>query len=79
MASNQTLKCSGQAGSKGRALFFLVSQPNLNASSWGIWRTKNCPKLIRNEKIMVPWPPKVEGVKNSKKFLNTQTILFMLL
>jgi hypothetical protein len=30
MANERTLKCSGQAQSKGRALLFLVSQQNLN-------------------------------------------------
>jgi hypothetical protein len=32
-----TSERSGQAGSKGRALLFLVSKQNLKASSWCIW------------------------------------------
>jgi hypothetical protein len=33
---DRTLKCSGQARSKGRAPLFLVSKQNLNPSSWHI-------------------------------------------
>jgi hypothetical protein len=40
-ASDQTLKCSMQAGSKGRALLLVVSKQNLNPSYWRIWHTKN--------------------------------------
>ncbi len=66
MAGNQTLQCSGQAGSKGRAMLFLVFQQNLNACSWRIWRTKNCLKLTRNEKIMAPQSKRGQELQKKK-------------
>ncbi len=69
-AGDQTLKGSGQAGSKGRAPLFLVFKQNLNLSSWRIWHINNNLKQIRNEKVTVP---KVKRIKNSKK-TNHQTV-----
>jgi hypothetical protein len=46
-------------------LLILMSKQNLNPFSWHIWHINNCWKWIRNEKVMTP--PKVKGVKNSKK------------
>jgi hypothetical protein len=48
----QQVKCSGQAGSKGRAPLFLVSKQNLNPSSLCIWHTNNHWKRFKNEKVM---------------------------
>jgi hypothetical protein len=63
-SNEQTFKHSGQAGSKGRALIFLVSKkpwtPTIGASG------KYYPKRISIEKVIAP---KVEGVKH--QFLNT--------
>jgi hypothetical protein len=81
-----TLKRSGQARSKGRALWFLVSKHNLNTSSWCIWCTHFFQKQIKNKRVTVS--PKVEAVKNWKEtnhttlesqFLSTPKILCMLL
>jgi hypothetical protein len=70
-SNEQTFKHSGQAGSKGRALIFLVSKkpwtPTIGASG------KYYPKRISIEKVIAP---KVEGVKH--QFLNTQKIRCML-
>jgi hypothetical protein len=46
LASDQTLKCSGQARSKGKALLFLTSKQNLNPSDW---RITNCQKQSKIE------------------------------
>ncbi len=54
MADEQTLKKRlGQAGSKGRAPLFLVSQQNLNTYSWRIWRTKFFKNGLETRKL---WP-----------------------
>jgi len=63
---DQTLKCFRQARSKskGRVPLFLVSKQNLNLSYWHIWRTKNCQKWNKIEKVI---SSKVKRIKNSKK------------
>ncbi len=67
-----TFKRSGQARSKGRDLLFLVSQQNLNPSSWSIWHTNNCQKQISYEKVTAP--KSTEGQKFKKnKPSNTNT------
>jgi len=53
-AHEQSLKPSGQAGSKGRASLFLVSKQNLNPSYQHIWHTKSCQKNIRIKKLLAP-------------------------
>ncbi len=51
---DQTLKCSGKAGSKGRAPLFLMTKQNLNPFYWWIWRTKNCKTWNRIDKVTAP-------------------------
>jgi hypothetical protein len=76
-----TLKHSGQAGSKGRPLLFLVSKQNLNPPPLG---ASDILIIVENGlEIRKLWPLKIKRVKNSKKkttehyksrFLNTQKI-----
>ncbi len=59
LVSDQTLNRLGQAGSKWRALLFLVSlflvsKQNLSPSSWRICHTQNHKKWIRTEKVAAP-------------------------
>jgi hypothetical protein len=46
------LTAQGRPDPSGGAL--LLSKQNLNLSSWCIWDTNNCWKLIKNEKVMGP-------------------------
>jgi hypothetical protein len=53
-----------QARSKGRVMFFLVSKQNRTP----LIGTYSALKLIKNRiRLRKLWPPKVEGVKNSKE------------
>jgi hypothetical protein len=85
LVGDQTFKCLGQVGSKGRDPLFLVSKQNMNGAL-GTFDT-----LIIVEKTNYKWKsysPKLKGVKNSKKqtikhykgwFPNTKKLLCMLL
>jgi len=56
------IKHLGQDGSKGRVPLCPMSKQNLNPPPIGAL------KFIKNElKLRKLWPPKIEGVKNSKK------------
>jgi hypothetical protein len=67
-----------------RALLLLVSKQNLKPS----FSASNTPRIVKNGlQLRKSWPPKVKGVKNSKKqtienykgqFLNTQKVPFTL-
>jgi hypothetical protein len=71
-AADPTLKRPGWAGSKGRALLFLVSKHNLNSSSWRIWHTSNCWKWIRIEKVVAPQIKGGEKLKKNKPLNTTE-------
>jgi hypothetical protein len=65
LVGDWTLKRSGQARSKGKALLFLVSKQNLNPSYWRIWCIKKCQKRNRIKKVMAP------KSREGKKFKKT--------
>jgi hypothetical protein len=52
---------SGQAGSKGKALLFLMSKQNFNPFYWCVWRIKNYQKWNKIEKVIAP---KVKRIDN---------------
>jgi hypothetical protein len=59
------LKAQGKLDFKGRAPLFLMSKQNLNPSYWHILHTKN--QVKNTLELRKLHPPKVKGVKNSKK------------
>jgi hypothetical protein len=75
-------KHSGQAWSKGRAVWCLVYKQNLNPSYWHI---KNCWKLIQIENVIAPQSCGGQELKKishrtlQSRFLNIQKIRCMLL
>jgi len=64
LTNDQTFKHSRQVEPKRKALLFLMSKKNLNIPIGAFGALKFFKIEIKMRKL---WPPKVEGVKNSKK------------
>jgi hypothetical protein len=68
--------CSGQAGSMGRAMLFLVFKQNLNPSYWHILHTNIRQKQNTIEKVMAPESRRGQELKKNKP-LNTHKSRFL--